>query len=123
MVWVCLKALLGFWFVGTYTETSLYNIYLYHLYPARVAASLFSFSISFDQGDPKTPIVVGLLVGLFISYLIISWFMKLLKEEGPSALFRGTVPNLLKAGPNAAVLFFTYEYMIENLSLLEKNIN
>lgn len=45
-------------------------------------------------------------------------FKKVIREEGPLALYRGTVPNLARIVPYAAVMFSTYEMTKKSLRLL-----
>jgi len=37
----------------------------------------------------------------------------IVRQEGLRGLFRGCVPSLVKAGPNSAAIFYTYDWCIE----------
>ncbi|GLE07182.1 hypothetical protein PINS_up017179 [Pythium insidiosum] len=40
---------------------------------------------------------------------MVDCFRKIIRDEGLLALYRGTVPNLVRIVPYAAVMFSTYE--------------
>jgi len=40
----------------------------------------------------------------------------IIKHEGVKGLFKGTVPSLLKAGPNSAIIYLVYEQTIHILN-------
>jgi len=44
-------------------------------------------------------------------------FSTILKQEGPVALYRGLLANVLRAGPNAAVQFLAYEQLAKAFGL------
>ena len=47
---------------------------------------------------------------------------RIVQEEGIVGLFRGSVPSLLKAGPNAAVIYLTYEFVKSQLQRRQARI-
>ena len=40
----------------------------------------------------------------------------ILAHEGIAGLFKGSVPSVLKAGPNSAIIYMVYEYTIRLLN-------
>jgi solute carrier family 25 (mitochondrial thiamine pyrophosphate transporter), member 19 len=38
------------------------------------------------------------------------------RREGISGLYRGSVPSLIKAGPNAAIIYLVYEQVMQQIS-------
>jgi hypothetical protein len=47
-------------------------------------------------------------------------FSRIVKEEGPGALYKGFVPNWLRKGPWCMVFFLSYEQIKGRLSMLEE---
>lgn len=40
----------------------------------------------------------------------------ILAHEGLAGLFKGSIPSILKAGPNSAIIYMVYEYTIRFLN-------
>ena len=60
--------------------------------------------------------------GSSLKYQNIFQGLKLIaKEEGMRGLYCGLVPHLLKVVPNAAIMFYTYEFVVAHLLNKQKN--
>ncbi|TMW58337.1 hypothetical protein Poli38472_011925 [Pythium oligandrum] len=49
---------------------------------------------------------------------MVDCFQKVIREEGVHALYRGTLPNLVRVVPYAAIMFSTYELAKQTLGML-----